>query len=53
VGLNLVSPNILDGSGAIIMPGLISVLNSGSFENKENLGSQMGHANNKKNTCLP
>ncbi len=27
------------------MPGLISVPSSGSFENKENIGSRMGHAN--------
>jgi hypothetical protein len=30
------------------MSGLISVPSSGSFENKENIGSQMGHVNNKK-----
>jgi hypothetical protein len=29
------------------MPGLISVPNSGSFENKENTGNQMGHTNKK------
>jgi hypothetical protein len=29
------------------MPESISVPNSGSFENKENTGSQMGHANKK------
>ncbi len=29
------------------MPELISVPNSGSFKNKENTGSQMGHANKK------
>ncbi len=29
------------------MPELISVSNSGSFENKENTGSQMGHDNKK------
>ncbi len=30
------------------MPESISVPSSGSFENKENIGSQMGHANKKK-----
>ncbi len=30
------------------MPGLMSVRSSGSFENKENIGSRMGHANKKK-----
>jgi hypothetical protein len=29
------------------MPDLISVPNSGSFENKENTGNLMGHANKK------
>jgi hypothetical protein len=29
------------------MPGSILVPNSGTFENKENTGSQMGHANKK------
>jgi hypothetical protein len=29
------------------MPGLISVPNFGSFKNKENTGSRMGHANKK------
>jgi hypothetical protein len=29
------------------MPGLISATSSGSFENKENIGSRMGHANKK------
>jgi hypothetical protein len=48
VGLNLFSSNILDGNGVITMPGWISVPNSGSFENKENTGSQMRHASNKK-----
>jgi hypothetical protein len=40
VGSNLVSSNILDGNGVITMPELISVPNSGSFENEENTGSQ-------------
>jgi hypothetical protein len=44
VGSNLVSANILDGKGVITMPESISVPNSGSFENKENTGSQMKHA---------
>jgi hypothetical protein len=44
VGLNPVSYNILDGNGVITMQGLISVHNFGSFENKENTSSQMGHA---------
>jgi hypothetical protein len=30
------------------MQGSISVPSSGSFENKENIGSHMGHANKKK-----
>jgi hypothetical protein len=48
VGSNPVSSNIpLDGNGVITKQGSISVPNSGSFENKENTGSQMGHA--KKN----
>ncbi len=54
VGSNLVSSNILDGNGVITMPELISVPNSGSIENKENTGSQMGHTNKKiflKNRC--
>jgi hypothetical protein len=34
VGSNLVLSIILDGNGAIAIPGLISVPNSGSFENK-------------------
>jgi hypothetical protein len=29
------------------MPGSISVPRSGSLENKENIGSRMGHANKK------
>jgi hypothetical protein len=33
--------------GVITMPESISEPNSGSFENKENTGSQMGHANKK------
>jgi hypothetical protein len=47
VGSNPVSSKILDGNGVIIMPELMSVPNSGSFENKENTGSQMEHANKK------
>jgi hypothetical protein len=39
---NLVSSNKLDGNGVITMPGSIFVSNSGTFENKENTGSQMG-----------
>ncbi len=44
MGSNLVSSIILDGNGIITMPESPS---SGSFENKENTGSQMGHANKK------
>jgi hypothetical protein len=47
VGSNLVSSNILDGNGVITMPESISAPKSGSFENKENTGSQMGHADKK------
>jgi hypothetical protein len=47
VGSNLVASNILDGNDVITMPGSISVSNSDSFENNENTGSQMGHANKK------
>jgi hypothetical protein len=47
VGSNLVSTNILDVNGVITMPESISVPSSGSFENKENTGSQMGHTNKK------
>ncbi len=47
MGSNLVSSKILDGNGVITMPGSIAVPNSGSFENKENTGSRMGHANKK------
>jgi hypothetical protein len=48
VDSNLVSSNKLEGNGVIAMPELISAPSSGSFENKENTGSQMGHANKKK-----
>ncbi len=48
MGLNLVLSNVLDENGDITMPGSISVPNYGSSENKENTGSQTGHANNKK-----
>jgi hypothetical protein len=48
VGSNLVSSNIIDGNGVKTMLGSLSVPSSGSFENKENAGSQMGHTNNKK-----
>jgi hypothetical protein len=38
---------MLNGNGVVTMPGSISVPNSGLFENKENTGSLMGHANKK------
>ncbi len=47
MGSNLIPSKILDGNGVIIMPESISVPSSGSFKNKENTGSQMGHANKK------
>ncbi len=48
MGSNLVSSNlILYGNGVINMPESISAPKSGSFEYKENTGSQMGHADKK------
>jgi hypothetical protein len=47
VGSNLVSSKIPNVNGVITMPESISVPSSGSFENKENTGSQMGHTNKK------
>jgi hypothetical protein len=47
VGSNLILSNKLDGNGVITMPEMISVPNSGSFEKKENTGSQMGHTSKK------
>ena len=40
---------MLDGSGVKAMPGSILVPNPGSFNNeqKENIGSQMGHTKKK------
>jgi hypothetical protein len=40
VGSNLVSPIILDGHGAKVMPGSIPAPNSGLVENKKNTDSQ-------------
>ena len=37
------SYKILDGYGAEAIPGSITTLNSGSFENKKNTGIQVGH----------
>jgi len=41
--LNLVSFIILDKNGVKAMQKSIGSPNSGSFENKKNTGSQMGH----------
>jgi len=43
VGLNLISPKLLDGNGVKAIPVLTPAPNSGSFGNKKNTGGQMGH----------
>jgi len=43
LGSNLGSSKILEENGVQVMPGLILAPNSGSFENKKNTVSQMGH----------